>query len=575
MRPIRIVLALLALGGPALAQGPAPAPPIPSDDARMLPALARHGMVASQEARATRIGVEVLKRGGNAVDAAVAVGFALAVTLPQAGNLGGGGFMLVHLADRNETVAIDYRETAPRAAEAGMFLRPDGQPDRAASTRTGKAVGVPGTVRGLAEAHRLYGSGRLALAELIAPAERLARAGIPVTGGLADSLPRAAGLLGRWPSSRAIFFRGDAPLPRGDTLVQADLADTLNAVAARGADAFYTGPVAERIAAAVQAAGGPMVAADLAAYRPAIREPVRGSYRGYAVVSMPPPSSGGVHLIEILNILEGYDLAAMGPGSAAAIHTMAEAMKPAYADRATWLGDPDRVTVPVRGLVSKPYAAALRRAIDPDRARPADAVAAGDPLPHEHEQTTHFSVVDAAGNAVANTYTLNFSYGVGLVAEGTGVLLNNEMDDFSAKTGTQNAYGLVGGEANAVAPGARPLSSMTPTFLFRDGQLFLVTGSPGGSRIITTVLDVIVNLIDFRMNLAEAVGAPRIHHQWKPDVLVTEDGLSPDTIALLRARGHTVRIGSSSGSANSILRSGGLLAGAADPRQRDTLAEGY
>lgn len=573
MRSTRIVLALLALGGPALAQGPAP--PIPSDDARMLPVLARHGMVASQEAQATRIGVAVLKRGGNAVDAAVAVGFALAVTLPQAGNLGGGGFMLVHLAGRNETVAIDYRETAPKAADAGMFLRPDGQPDRAASTRTGKAVGVPGTVRGLAEAHRLYGSGRLALSELIAPAEKLARTGIPVTGGLADSLPRAAGLLGRWPSSRAIFFRGDAPLPRGDTLVQADLADTLNAVAARGADAFYTGPVAERIAAAVRAAGGPMVAADLAAYRPAIREPVRGSYRGYAVVSMPPPSSGGVHLIEILNILEGYDLAAMGPGSAAAIHTLAEAMKPAYADRATWLGDPDRVTVPVRGLVSKPYAAALRRAIDPDRARPADAVAAGDPLPHEHEQTTHFSVVDAEGNAVANTYTLNFSYGVGLVAEGTGVLLNNEMDDFSAKTGTQNAYGLVGGEANAVAPGARPLSSMTPTFLFRDGQLFLVTGSPGGSRIITTVLDVLVNLIDFRMNLAEAVGAPRIHHQWKPDVLVAEDGLSPDTIALLRARGHTVRIGSSSGSANSILRSGGLLAGAADPRQRDTLAEGY
>lgn len=568
---------LLALGWPALAQGPRPLeePPIPSDEARMLPVHAAHGMVASQEARATRVGVEILRQGGNAVDAAVAVGFALAVTLPQAGNLGGGGFMMVHMAARHETVAIDYRETAPKAATVDMFLGPDGQPDKAASTRTGKAIGVPGTVRGLAEAHRLYGSGKLTLAELIAPAERLAREGIPVEGGLADSLPRAAALLGRWPSSRAVFFRGDGPLPRGDTLVQADLADTLHAIAAGGPDAFYTGPVAARIAATVQAAGGLMTDADIAAYGPRIRQPVRGSYRGYEVVSMPPPSSGGVHLIEILNVLEGYDLAAMGAGSASAIHTMAEAMKPAYADRAMWLGDPDRVKVPATGLVSKPYATALRQRIDPNRARPADEVAAGDPLPHEHDQTTHFSVVDSEGNAVANTYTLNFSYGVGLVAEGTGVLLNNEMDDFSAKTGAQNAFGLVGGEANAVMPGARPLSSMTPTFLFRNGKLFLVTGSPGGSRIITTVLDVIVNLIDFRMNLAEAVDAPRIHHQWKPDVLVTEEGLSPDTLALLRARGHTVKVGASSGSANSIMRVGGLLAGAADPRQRDTLAEGY
>ena len=574
MRPIRAVLAvLLALGGPVLAQSPSP--PIPSDDARMLPVLGEHGMVASQEAQATRIGVEILRRGGNAVDAAVAVGFALAVTLPQAGNLGGGGFMLVHRADRHETVAIDYRETAPRAATADMFLAPDGTPDRDASRRGGKAVGVPGTVRGLAEAHRLYGSGTLSLAELIAPAEALARGGIPVAGGLADSLPRSAGLLGRWPSTRKIFFRGDAPLPRGDSLVQADLAGTLRLIAEGGPDAFYQGAIAARIAASVRAAGGLMTEADLSAYRPVIRQPVRGTYRGTEVVSMPPPSSGGVHLIEILNILEGFDLGAMGAGSAAAIHTLAEAMKPAYADRARWLGDPDRVRVPVEGLTTKAYAATLRHAIDPDRARSADSIAAGAPPPPEPDQTTHFSVVDAAGNAVANTYTLNFSYGVGLVAEGTGVLLNNEMDDFSAKSGTQNAYGLVGGDANAVAPGARPLSSMTPTFLFRDGQLWLVTGSPGGSRIITTVLDVIVNLVDFRMNLAEAVAAPRIHHQWKPDVLRVEQGLSPDTLALLRARGHDVRVGASSGSANSILRSGGLLAGAADPRQRDTLAEGY
>ena len=574
-----VLAALLLSAAPGLAEMPAavaPAPPpIPSDEARMLPVLDRHGMVASQEARATRIGVEILKRGGNAVDAAVAVGFALAVTLPQAGNLGGGGFMLVHMADRNETVAIDYRETAPAAATADMFLKPDGEPDPNALTKTGKAVGVPGTVRGLAEAHRRYGSGKLTLADLIAPAERLAREGIGVEGGLADSLPRVESLLGRWPSTRAVFFRGDRVLPRGDTLVQTDLAETLRTIANRGPDAFYTGPIAKRIVDAVRGAGGLMTAEDLAGYAVELRAPVRGSYRGYELVSMPPPSSGGIHLIQILNILEGFDLARMGAGSAAALHTLAEAMKPAYADRATFLGDPDRVKIPVKGLLSKAYAATLRARIDPDRARPADAIRAGDPLPHESDQTTHFSVVDAAGNAVANTYTLNFSYGMGLVAEGTGVLLNNEMDDFSAKPGAQNAYGLVGSAANAVAPGKRPLSSMTPTFLFRDGRLFLVTGSPGGSRIITTVLQVIVNLVDFRMNLAEAITRPRIHHQWRPDTLLAEEGLSPDTLALLRAKGHTVKVGPTSGSANSVMRLDGLMAGASDPRQRSTLADGY
>ena len=569
------------LSGPARAQAVPPAPelpPIQSDEARLLPVLARRGMVSSQDALATRVGVEILRKGGNAVDAAVAVGFALAVTLPRAGNLGGGGFMMVHRAAAGEraadTIAIDYRETAPAAATADMFLNPQGEPDRAASTRTGKAVGVPGTVRGLAEAHRRYGSGKLSLAELIAPAEKLARDGIPVESGLADSLPRASGLLGQWPSSRAVFFEGDHVLPRGATLIQRDLADTLRTIAERGPDAFYEGPIAERIAAAVQGAGGIMTTADLAAYRPEIRTPVRGTYRGYEIVSMPPPSSGGVHLIEILNILEGYDLAGMGTGSAQALHTLAEAMKPAYADRATWLGDPARTRVPVAGLTAKPYAAALREKIDPERAKTAAEVSAGNPLPYESDQTTHFSVVDAEGNAVSNTYTLNFSYGIGLVAEGTGVLLNNEMDDFSAKTGARNAYGLVGGEANAVAPGARPLSSMTPTFVFRDGKLLLVTGSPGGSRIITTTLQVIVNVLDFRMNLAQAVAAPRIHHQWQPDVLMAEEGISPDTLALLRAKGHNVKVGATSGSANSVMAEDGLLAGASDPRQRGTLAEG-
>jgi gamma-glutamyltranspeptidase/glutathione hydrolase len=314
---------------------------------------------------------------------------------------------------------------------------------------------------------------------------------------------------------------------------------------------------------------------DLADYRAIVRAPVIGSYRGYAIASMPPPSSGGVHLIQILNMLEGFDLKAAGAGSADAIHLMAEAMKLAYADRAQWLGDPERVKVPVRGLVSKPYAAKLAASIDRARARQADEIAAGDPLPFEGDQTTHFSVIDRDGNAVANTYTINFSYGAGFVAAGTGVLLNNEMDDFAAKTGAMNAFGLVGGESNSVAPGARPLSSMAPTFVFKDGKLILATGTPGGSRIITTVLAIIINVVDFGMNVAEAVAAPRIHHQWRPDALLVEGGVSPDTLRLLRERGQRVVVGSPSGSANSIYVTSGGLMGAADPRQRGTLAAGY
>ncbi len=545
-----------------------------SDTARLLPAIAERGMVASQEAKATRIGVEILRQGGNAVDAAVAVGFALAVTLPRAGNLGGGGFMLVHVASRNETVAIDYRETAPGAATEQMYLDERGEPDPRRSRDTGLSVAVPGTVRGLALALERYGSQHFTLADLIAPAERLAREGIVVDDDLADSLPRAAGRLGRFESTRAVFFNDARPFERGERLVQADLAATLAAIARDGPDAFYTGLTAERVAAAVREAGGIITPEDLAGYKAVVRAPVRGTYRGYDIASMPPPSSGGVHLIQILNILEGFDLGRLGAGSADAIHLMAEAMKPAYADRAAWLGDPDKVKIPVRGLLSKAYAARRRAAIDPARAHSAAEIAAGDPLPFEADQTTHVSVVDAQGNAVANTTTLNFSYGLGLVAAGTGVLLNNEMDDFSAKPGARNAYGLVGGASNAVAPGARPLSSMTPTFVFRDGRLVLVTGSPGGSRIISTVLQVIVNVLDFGLNLAEAVAAPRVHHQWRPDALLVETGLSPDTLRLLRERGHRVVIGATSGSANSVQVTPEGFFGAADPRQRGTLAAG-
>ncbi|MDP3547384.1 MAG: gamma-glutamyltransferase [Phreatobacter sp.] len=560
-----------------LAPGPAQSSwPIISEAARVHPALAPNGMVASQEARATRVGVEILKRGGNAVDAAVAVGFALAVTLPRAGNLGGGGFMLVHLAERGETVAIDYRETAPQAATPTMFLGPNGEPDARLSRDSGLAAGVPGTVAGLAEAHRRYGSGRLSLAELVAPAIRLARDGITVDEDLADSLPRAATRLGRFPSSRRIFLRADGTAPgHGDLLVQEDLARSLEAIAQQGPAGFYEGATAARIVAALGQHGGIMTTEDFRAYRPVIRDVVRGIYKGYAIASMPPPSSGGVHLVQMLNLLEPMDLGSRGHNSAGTIHLMVEAMKLAYADRARYLGDPDSVAVPVRGLTSRAYADGLRGQIDAERARPSAEIRAGDPAPHEGEQTTHFSVVDRFGNAVSNTYTLNFSYGLGLVADGTGILLNNEMDDFAAKAGAVNAFGLVQGDANLPGPGKRPLSSMTPTILFRDGKVAMVTGSPGGSRIITITLQTILNVVDHGMNVAEAVAAPRIHHQWLPDAIDIEGGLSPDTLRLLEARGHRIAPRGAFGNVNAILAVPGGWAGASDTRQRGTLAAGH
>lgn len=575
---------VLLVPGTCVAQ-PAPSPaPIIVQHPRLLPVLAPHGMVASQEAQATRVGVAILERGGNAVDAAVAVGFALAVTLPRAGNLGGGGFMVVHLAGRGEQFALDYRETAPASARPDMFLGPDGEPDVRLSRASGRAVGVPGTVAGLAEAHARWGSGRLTLADLIAPAMRLAREGITVEDDLLDSLNAVAPRLARHPSSAAIFLRDGKAPPRGSRLVQTDLAATLERIAAEGPKGFYTGPVAERIALAVTQTGGGMTPADLAAYRPIVRKPVTGTYRGRTIVSMPPPSSGGTHLIQILNILEGFDLAAMGAGSADAIHIMAEAMRRAYADRSEHMGDPDRIAVPVEWLASKDYAARLRAAIDRVGATPSvrvlPGIAPGTPqarpaIRREGTETTHYSVVDRDGNAVSNTYTLNFSYGLGLVADGTGVLLNNELDDFAAKAGAANAFGLVQGAANLPAPGKRPLSSMTPTIVLKDGRVELVTGSPGGSRIISTTLQTIVNGLDHRMNIAEAVAFPRIHHQWLPDELVVESGLSPDTLRFLRARGHSVVERAASGSANSIAVTAQGLAGAADPRQRGTLAAGH
>jgi gamma-glutamyltranspeptidase/glutathione hydrolase len=537
-------------------------------------ATAANGMVVAQESIAARVGAEVLQKGGNAIDAAVAVGFAMAVTYPRAGNIGGGGFMVIHRASGEDTT-IDYRETAPAAINSKSFLDAQGNADPQKSRDSALAIGVPGTIAGLALAEQKYGSGKFTLADLIMPAIALARDGIAVADDTADSLPRELPRLLRWPSTAQVFLKSDgSALAPGDRLVQTDLADTLLAVAQNGPQAFYEGDIAAKIAAAVQAAGGVMTADDLKAYRAIERAPVRGTYRGYDIVSMPPPSSGGVVLVEMLNILEGYDLA--HDDQTQALFLIIEAMKRAYADRAFFLGDPDVVKVPVARLISKSYAADWRATIDPAHATAAkDIRPTAAPVPHEGRNTTHFSVIDRYGNAVSNTYTLNFSYGVGLVAAGTGIFLNNELDDFAAKADAPNAYGLLGYEANAPGPGKRPLSSMTPTIVLKDGKPFLITGSPGGSTIITTVLQVVTDVIDRGMTIADAVSAPRVHNQWMPDRVFAEPGLPGDVIKALEARGNAVTVQWRPTSANSILVTPGGFAGAADPRTRGALAAGY
>src|SRR5665213_1674419 len=481
--------------------------------------------------------------------------------------------MVIHLANDNKDIAIDYREIAPSAATTTMFLDAQGNPDPAKSRDSGLAVGVPGTVAGLVLAHQKYGSGRFSLAELLRPAIRLAEQGFRVEDDLADSLPNAAKRLARWPSTASILLKnGDQPLRAGDRLIQSDLAETLQAIADKGANGFYQGAVAANIAAAVRAAGGVMTVDDLKNYKAIERPVVRGSYRGYDIISVPPPSSGGVHLIEMLNILEGYDLGKLPREEA--LHDEIEAMKRAYADRADYMGDPDKVNMPVGGLISKKYAAALRATITA-KSTPAAEIHAGKPADTEGHDTTHFSIIDRDGNAVANTYSLNFSYGLGLIADGTGVLLNNTLDDFTAKAGAANAYGLVGFTANLPGPNKRPLSSMTPTIVLKDGKPFLITGSPGGSRIITAVLQVIMNVIDFHMPVDQAVAAPRLHNQWQPDQTFVEPGFAPDVLDALRARGHSIVATQHFGSTNSIEVTPGGYVGAADPRTRGALAAGY
>ncbi|RBO12472.1 MULTISPECIES: gamma-glutamyltransferase [Pantoea] len=559
------------------AAAPASAPPISYgvDSDTFHPVKAQHGMVASVDAMATQVGVDILRQGGNAVDAAIAVGFALAVTHPQAGNLGGGGFMLLRTAS-GRTAAIDFREMAPARASRDMFLDKQGNADSKLSLTSHLASGTPGTVAGFALAAKKYGT--LPLRTLLAPAIKLARDGIIVNDALADDLATyGKENLINHATSRAIFYKADGrPYQKGDRLVQKNLARSLQLIAQQGADAFYKGRIADEIAGEMAQHGGLIGKADLAAYRAVERKPVSGTYRGYEVFSMPPPSSGGIHIVQILNILENFDLAKWGFGSADAMQVMAEAEKYAYADRSEYLGDPDFVKVPQQALTSKAYARTLAQQIDVSKARPSSEIKPGKLAPYESNQTTHFSVVDKAGNAVAVTYTLNTYFGSGIVAGNSGILMNNEMDDFSAKPGTPNVYGLVGGEANAIQPAKRPLSSMSPTIVAKEGKTWLVTGSPGGSRIITTVLQMVVNSIDFGMNVAEATNAPRFHHQWLPDQLRVEKGFSPDTLRLLEAKGQHVKVLPAMGSTQSIMIGpDGMRYGASDPRSVDDLSAGY
>ena len=495
-------------------------------------------MVVAQEPIATDVGVQVLKNGGNAVDAAVAVGMALAVTYPFAGNLGGGGFMLIRLAD-GRTTFVDFREKAPGRASHDMYLDASGKPTKD-SIVGWRAAGVPGTVRGLELAHKKYG--KAPWADLVNPAVKLANDGFPVSYALSTSLKgkQTNEHLGAFPESKRIFLRNGKHFEMGDTFKQPELATVLGRIAKQGAKDFYEGETAKKLAAEMALNGGLVNLDDLKNYQAVERVPLSGKYKGYEVITAPPPSSGGIGVLQMMGMLEGTNYQKSGHGSAASYHYLAEVMRRYYADRSEYLGDPDFFKVPVKRLLDPAYIKERRESIDPDHTTPSDKIRAGKYPSQESSETTHFSIVDAEGNAVSLTYTLNGGYGNGVTVPGLGFLLNNEMDDFAAKPGVPNMFGLIQGESNAIAPGKRPLSSMTPTIVLKDGKLYLVVGSPGGSRIITAVMQVILNVIDFNMNMQDAIDAPRIHHQWMPDKLDFEKGMSPDTLALLKARGHMI-----------------------------------
>jgi gamma-glutamyltranspeptidase/glutathione hydrolase len=571
-RPIAIVIvATTALAGP------------PSRAASIAPVAAENGMVVSAQHLATRIGVDVLRRGGNAIDAAVAVGYALAVVHPAAGNLGGGGFMTLQLADGRKTF-IDFREKAPLAATADMYLDKSGNVVKDASTLGHLAVGVPGTVAGLEYARIKYGT--MKRAPLIDPAIRIARRGFVLEQGDVDLLRTATEAFAKDAATAAIYLKKNGePYAVGDRLVAKDLARTLKAIRVHGADGFYKGPVAAAIVKSSKAGGGILTQADLDQYKPRELAPIECDYRGYHVVSAPPPSSGGVVICEMLNVLDFYPLKDWGFRSEKAVHVQIEAMRHAYLDRNSYLGDPDFVKNPIDRLTDKAYAAKIRDVIAPDKAGVSAELKPGVP-PHEGMNTTHYSIADRFGNAVGVTYTLNDWFGAKVTAAGTGVLLNNEMDDFTVKPGVPNLYGLVQGEANAIAPGKRPLSSMSPTIISKDGKPVMVVGTPGGSRIITAVLHTVINVIDYGMTVQEAVDAPRFHQQWLPDLTnVDRFALSPDTQALLVAKGHKFGPPQPANHVIAILIGAPALGGkpvgsnrfygANDPRRNTGLAAGY
>ena len=531
------------------------------------PTIDDDGMVVSQRKIASEVGAQILKKGGNAIDAAVATGLALAVVLPRAGNLGGGGFMIVHLAKENKTIAIDYREKAPSAADRDLFLDENGDYDKKKAQFSLLSAGVPGSVAGFHHALTKYGT--ITWQEALEPAIKLAEQGFEIPHDLANTLAseRYRKRLSSNPAAAKVFFKKDKSIySAGETLVQTDLAWTLKELSKNGPDAFYKGEIAKLIVQEMEANGGLITLEDLKNYNVAERKPLVGQYKNFEIVSMPPSSSGGTHLIQMLNMLEEFPIKEMGFGSADSIHIMAEVMKRAYADRSKYLGDSDFYKVP-SSLTSKDYAKALNKDISVEEITPSSEVAPGNPYPYESPDTTHFSVMDQYGNAVSNTYTLNFSYGSGMMIPGTGMLINNEMDDFSSKPGTPNGYGLLGSEANAIEPNKRPLSSMTPTIIFKDNEPYMVFGSPGGSRIITTVLQVAMNVMEHDMNIAQAVHSPRMHHQWLPEVLMIEQGFGVDTENLLKQKGYRLYPSSTMGSVQAIIKKGNYFYGSADPRR--------
>ncbi len=526
------------------------------------PVRARKAMVVSREIHATDVGVAILQAGGNAVDAAVAVGLALAVTHPSAGNIGGGGFMLVRFAD-GRTTFIDFRERAPEKSTRDMYLDKEGKPT-GDSVLGWRAAGIPGTVRGFELAHKKYGKAKWA--DLVAPSVRLAKLGFPVGYGLSTTL-KSAKNLAQFADSRRIFQRDGNFYEPGELLTQPELGSVLERIQKIGPKDFYEGETARKMVAAMEKVGGLFTLNDLKNYVAAERAPLTGTYRGYEIITAPPPSSGGIGILQMLGVLEKTDYASYGAGSAQAIHFTAEAMRRYYADRSEYLGDPDFLTVPTKKLLDPRYLSTLRDSIDPAAATNSDKIKPGNLAPYESLETTHYSIVDAEGNAVSVTYTLNGGYGSGATVPGLGILLNNEMDDFSAKPGTPNMFGAIGGEANAIQPGKRPLSSMSPSIVVKDGKLALVVGTPGGTRILTNVMQVIQNVIDFKMPIQDAVNFPRFHHQWRPDKLYLETDFSPDSRRLLEQKGHVIETVARMCEIAAIqVEANGWLAGAADPR---------